>query len=396
MARKTLTAKDRDTEIYKILKGLLKDKSAKATFSKPFDKSEIESLFTTSIWGHREVVLTVIMARYLNPKFKASEDFYACNPRSIFEHPIRKALREFAIPHRKSGPLNVAKNIKKINEDWATDKHGGEIAMNVVKIIKKIETVPRKKFEKFATAYVARYKQEAKRIKEMAVDLPAQENPVYITKLCVEMIDVVPDGGATPQIIVGLLMEAMAKDRQAHIEISGHKDSVSTTNTTSKKPGDIIEKINGNSQLIYEVTTKMFTDDRLMESYESVMDYDKKLKDVIVICRPQDVPESLTDKKDSYVMVTTQFKELAYYFVNIFDYTESTLMFLTPAGRKDFYEELTKYVNETNTTEKVKRFYKKWHSENKSNQIPSSASASCKADATEYASSQGTALPICE
>jgi len=365
MPKKKLTAKDRDSEVYKILAGLLKDIKAKVSFSKPFDKDEVESLFTTSIWGHREIVLTIIMARYLNPKFKASEDFYVCSPRSIFEHPIRKALREFAIPHRKSGPLNVAKNSKKINKDWATDKHGGDIAMNVVKIVKKIETVSRKQFEKFATAYVARYKQEAKRIKEMAVDLPAQENPVYITKLCVEMVDTVPDGGATPQIVIGLLMEAMTKDRKAHVEISGHRDSVSTTNTTSKKPGDIIEKINGDSQLIYEVTTKMFTDDRLIESYESVMDYDKKLKDVVVICRPQDVPESLTDKKASYVMVTTQFKELAYYFVNIYDYIESTLMFLTPEGRKNFYGEMTTHVNETNTSEKVKRFYKQWHSENK-------------------------------
>lgn len=366
MAKKKLTAKDRDTEVYKILVGLLKDKASKPTFSAPFDKDEVESLFTTPIWGHREIILTIIMARFLNPAFKASENFYACNPRSIFEHPVRKALREFAIPHRKSGPLNVAKNSKKINKDWATDKHGGDIAINVVKIVKKIETVSRKQFEKFAAAYVTRYRQEAKRVKEMAVDLPAQENPVYITKLCVSMINEVPDGGATPQIIVGLLMEATIKDRHANVQVSGHRDSVSTTNTTSKKPGDIIEKINGNSQLIYEITAKSFTDDRLIESYEAVMDYDKGLKDVVVICRPQDVPESLTDKKASYVMATTQFKELAYYFVNIYDYIESTLMFLTPAGRKDFYAELTKYVNETNRSEKVKGYYKKWHSESQS------------------------------
>jgi len=365
MVKKKLTAKDRDAEIYKTLVDILQIKAIKPIFSSPFDSAEVESLFSTSIWGHREIILTIIMARLMNPKFKASENFYACNPRSIFEHPIRKALREFGIPHRKSGPLNVAKNSKKINKDWATDKHGGEIAMNVVKIVKKIETVSRKQFEKFATSYIARYKQEAKRIKEMEVELPAQENPVYITKLCVELIDSVPDGGATPQIIVGLLMEAMTNDRRAHVEITGHRDSVSTTNTTSKKPGDIIEKINGDSQLIYEVTTKMFSDDRLIESHESVMDYDKTIKDVVVICRPQDVLESLTEKRTSYVMATTQFKELAYYFVNIYDYVESTLMFLTPTGRSSFYNELIKYINETNTSEKVKKYFKQWHSENK-------------------------------
>lgn len=365
MAQKKLSAKDRDSGIYNALVAVLRDKTVKPVFAKPFDTIEIESLFNTSIWGHREIVLTIIMARLMNPQFKASKDFYACNPRSIFEHPIRKALREFGIPHRKSGPLNVAKNSKKINKDWATDKHGGDVAMNVVRIVNKIETVSRTQFQKFATVYIARYKQEAKRVKEMEVSLPAQENPVYIAKLCVDLINSVPNGGATPQIVVGLLMETLAKDRKAAVEISGHRDSVSTTNTTSKKPGDIIEKINGDSQLIYEVTTKVFSDDRLIESHESVMDYDNTMKDVVVICRPQDVPESLTEKRTSYVMATTQYKGLAYYFVNIYDYVESTLIFLTPRGRKAFYQELIKYVNDTNTSEKVKKYLKQWHFENK-------------------------------
>jgi hypothetical protein len=365
MVKKKLTTKERDSEVYRTLAGFLKDKSAKVTFSQPFDLDEVESLFQTSIWGHREIVLTILMARLLNSKFKASEDFYACNPRSIFEHPIRKALREYGIPHRKSGPLNVAKNSKKINKDWATDKHGGEIAMNVVKIVKKMESVSEKDLQKFATAFVARYRHEAKRVKEMRVKLPVQENPVYLSKLGIDLINSVPDGGATPQIIIGLLMEATVKDRKANVQISGHRDSVSTTNTTSKKPGDIIEKINGDAQIIYEVTTKIFSDDRMIESHESVMDYNKSLKDVVVICRPQDIPESLTTKTTSYVMATTQFRELAYYFINIYDYIQSSILLLTPAGRKSFYEELIEYVNDTNTSEKVKRYFKQWHLDNK-------------------------------
>src|SRR3990167_10777572 len=366
MAKKKLTAKQRDAKIYRTLVDFLKDKSTKVSFSKPFDSKEVESLFQTSIWGHREIILTILMARLLNPKFKASENFYACNPRSLFEHPIREALREYAIPHRKSGQLNVAKNSKKINKDWATDKHGGDIAMNVVKIVKKIESVSEKDLHKFAAAYAVRYRHEAKRVKEMKVKLPAQENPVYLSKLCVDLINVVPDGGASPQIVIGLLMEATVKDRKASVLISGHRDSVSTTNTTSKKPGDIVEKINGDSQIIYEITTKIFSDDRMIESYESVMDYDKSLKDVVVICRPQDVPESLSEKKTSYVMATTQFRELAYYFINIYDYIQSSIILLTPEGRKTFYEELIRYVNDTNTSEKVKRYFKQWHADNKS------------------------------
>lgn len=365
MSKKKLSAVERNTEIYLTLSGFLKDKRTAAKFLTHFDSAEAESLFQTSIWGHREIILTIIMARLLDSKFKASEDFYACNPRAIFEQPIRKALREYGIPHRKSGPLNVAKNSKKINRDWATDKHGGEIAMNVVKIVKKIESVSGAELKKFASAYIARYRQEAKRIKEMRIKLPPQENPIHISKLCVDLIDFVPDGGATPQIIVGLLMEAMNKDRKSSVVVSGHRDSVSTTNTTSKKPGDIIEKINDTSELIYEVTTKIFSDDRLIESHEAVMVYNPTLKDVFVICRPQDVPKTLSSKGTSYIMATTQYRELAYYFINIYDYIQSAILFLTPSGRKLFYEEIITYVNNVNTAEKLKKYFKQWHSENK-------------------------------
>src|SRR3989344_9211577 len=209
MAKKKTSANERNKIVYLLLRTFLKNKKTIVKFSKPFEFNEVESLFLTSIWGHREIVLTILLARLIDPKFKASENFYACNPRSLFEQPIRKALREYGIPHRKSGPLNVAKNSKKINRDWATDKHGGVIAMNVVKIVKKIESVSEVELKKFASAYVARYRQEAKRIKEMQVNLPPQENPIHISKLCVDLINSVPDGGATLQIIVGLLLEAM-------------------------------------------------------------------------------------------------------------------------------------------------------------------------------------------
>ncbi len=348
-----------------MLSGFLRDKKPVAQFSAPFDVKEVESLFQTSIWGHREIILTIVMARLLDSKFRASEDFYACNPRSIFEQPIRKALREHDIPHRKSAPLNVAKNSKKINRDWATDKHGGEIAMNVVKIVQKIESASERELKKFASAYTTRYKKEAKRIREMEVNLPPQENPIHISKLCVDLIDSVPDGGATPQVIIGLLMEAMNKDRKNTVTVSGHRDSVSTTNTTSKKPGDIIEKINNDTaELIYEVTTKKFNDDRIIESHEAVMDYDKNIKDIFVICRPQDLPETLSNRRASYIMATTQYRELAYYFINIYDYIQSAILFLTPEGRKFFYEELVAYVNNINTAEKVKKYFKQWHSDN--------------------------------
>lgn len=363
--KKKLTATQRNEKIYSLLAGFLANPQDNPKYNPPFDIEEIESLFKTSIWGHREIILTIVMARLINPRFKASKDFYACNPRSIFEKPIRKALREFGIPHRKSGPLNVAKNIKRINKDWATDKNGGDVALNVVNIVGYIEKASKSELNVFALAYILRYKQEAKRIKDMELDLPPQENPLFISKLCADLIDKVPDGGATAQLIVGLLMEANNADRKSKITVSGHTDSVSTTNTTSKKPGDIIELIDNDSELVYEVTTKEFSDDRLIESYESVMSYNSSFKDVFVICRPEDVPESLESNRAAYILATTQYKEISYYFVSIYDYIQSTILYITPSARSSFYHELVTYINMTNTAEKVKAYFKLWHAENK-------------------------------
>jgi hypothetical protein len=43
--------------------------------------------------------------------------------------------------------------------------------MCVVNIVKKIESISNTELEKFASAYIARYKQEARRIKEMEINL---------------------------------------------------------------------------------------------------------------------------------------------------------------------------------------------------------------------------------
>src|SRR3989344_66273 len=287
-------AEERNAQIHKLLNKLLKQHDLrKSSYAAKLSK-EIESLFSTHIWGHREIVLTILMARLLNPKYKASEDFYACNPRSIFEKPIRKFLREHGIPHKKSGPLNVAKNILKINEDWAANKRGDEVAMNVVRIVKVIEKLKLSELFTFTSIYTKRYAKEATRVKKMNHKPAPSEDPIHLASLCQALIDDVPDGGATPQAIVGLLIEASNEDRGGTATVSGHLDSVSTTNTTSKKAGDIIENLI-KGHFVYEVTVKRFDLDRLRESYEALK-ADKEMtnvKEVFVVCRSMDMyPEA--------------------------------------------------------------------------------------------------------
>ena len=298
----SLSAEARNAKIHVLLAGFIKEaKGMKSIeYSTPFTKEEVEKLFISPIWGHREITLTILLARLLDPKFKASEDFYHCNPRAVYEGPIRSLLVKNGIPHKKSGPLNVAKNSQKIDEVWAHNKRGDGMALVVANLVNKIESVPPAKLQAFALAYVQRYLLEAKKVAKLRFKISPTEDPIFLYKLCSDLITNVPDGGAIPQMIVGMLLEDFHGGHGSKTEVSGHLDSVSTTNTTSKKAGDVMEKFEDSSQRIYEITVKAFTADRMMESYEAIKAFDKenKITEVFVICRKGDIPED-TQKQPS-------------------------------------------------------------------------------------------------
>jgi hypothetical protein len=55
----------------------------------PETHSLLNKIFASNDWGFREILLLVVIARLLHPDYKASVDFYGCNPRPLFEEPIR-------------------------------------------------------------------------------------------------------------------------------------------------------------------------------------------------------------------------------------------------------------------------------------------------------------------
>ena len=361
----TSNAGERNEKIHKLLVQLLREgKKNRAVISDTL-KDEVESLFTTHIWGHREIVLTIIMGMLFDHRYHASKDLYACNPRSIYEKPIRTFFREHGIPHKKSGPLNVAKNSKRISNEWANNKRGDDIAKNVVRIVKTLETMDRNELEYFASAYIVRYAKEAGRVKRLSYTPTASEDPIQLSNLAETLIVNVPDGGATPQIIVGLLIETANKNRGNAVTVSGHLDSVSTTNTTSKKSGDIIEQLpSGN--LVYEITVKKFDADRLRESYEAIKANPNtaNVQQVFVISRPQDVHPEAASLGSSIILGLLVHEDVVYYFVNLFEWIRSTLLFMTPKGRAVFHNALIDHINETNTSEKVKLYFKNYYEKN--------------------------------
>lgn len=360
-------AASRNQRVYRLLASLINNaKLQKNTLvaSAPFRQAHVEALFAESIWGHRELVLTILMARMIDPHYRATVDLYACNPRALFEGPIRQVLHENNIPHRKSGPLNIAKNIKKINEDWAANKDGGKIARCTVAIVNAIEAASSSELQNFALVFAQKYLHEAKRVAHKEVKIERTADALSLHELCSALIINVPDGGATPQIIVGMLLAASIDENQSRTKLSDFMESVFATNTTSKKPGDLTETLPDGSEKVYEVTVKKFTRDRTMDSHEAVRIYDEegRITEVTVICRDEDAPEDVRGQlESSYVIGVLRHESLTYIFVEIFEWIFSRLQALSPNTRKKFHADLAAYVNLPNTSEKVKDFFRLWH-----------------------------------
>jgi hypothetical protein len=360
-----IPAEERNAKVESLLREYIKVAKTKEiiTYPSPFTVDEVETLFSNHIWGHREIILTILMATLLDPSFKASVNFYACNPRAIYENPIRHVLRENGIPHKKSGPLNVAKNSQRIDGVWAHNKRGDGMALIVAKLVKKIEAASPATLKKFVLAYVKRYLQEATKVEILKREIVKIEDPILLACLCTDLINCVPDGGGTPQFIVGSLMDNCNKGNKSPIITSDYADSVSTTNTTSKKPGDITETIPENGERIYEVTVKQFTNDRMIESYEAIKaaGFLEKTREVYVICKKDDAPDDgVTMLDSSFHFARAEYQGVIYYFVDIFEWINVSLLFTPPIGRAAFYKDLVEKINDINTSEKVKKFFGEW------------------------------------
>ena len=97
----------------------------------------LTDLIETNAKGFRGVVLTSLAGYHVDNNFNPLVDFYACNPRSIFEQAIWYVLTECNIPCGKSDPLNVAKNINKLDTNWAKDRRLEKAALAAVAFLER-------------------------------------------------------------------------------------------------------------------------------------------------------------------------------------------------------------------------------------------------------------------
>jgi len=330
----------------------------------------LDKLFDTTVWGFREILLVVVVAMNLDESYRASSALYSCNPRSLYEGPIKDFLREKGIPHRKSGPLNIAKATPGLNESWAAQRRPAELANEVVKIVSLLESdaeATGDTIEVFGISLMRRFVAQAKKINHLAVEIDPTSDPEQLSLMCKHLIRETPDAGNTPQKIAAFLLMWYHIGWQTGVTVTGDEDRASVTSTTSKKPGDVNEEKLGEIK-VYEITVKPFDIPRIVDSYDTVNTYNlangTDINEVIVICRKVDCPDEMVDSGLNHYLGYYEYQDMTYYYWDIFEWISSTLQRMTPISRKYFYEALNSYVNEVNTAESVKRLWKKLHKEN--------------------------------
>lgn len=340
---------------------------SKYTFDNSIYSDSINKLFTTTAWGFREIILVVISGMKLDDNYRASTGLYDCNPRAIFEGPIKEFLIDNNLPHRKSGPLNIAKATKGLNVAWAAQRKPQIIAEEVLKIVSYLEDKPSKeKITQVGVTLLRKLIAEAERVEDLNVKTEPTEDPERLYFLCHELISKTPDAGNTPQKIAAFLLKNYHLAMNTGVVVTGEEDRASVTSTTSKKPGDVNEESNnGDIYKVYEITVKHFDIARIRDSYDCVKKYNNtnkcNLNEIIVICRPEDCPEEMQHSGLHLYMGKYEYQKINYYYLNIYEWVSDLLQRMTSVAKKNFYNDLNNYISDINTAESVKKLWKKLH-----------------------------------
>lgn len=333
-------------------------------------KESLDKLFDTTAWGFREILLVVIIGMRLDRAFRASTGLYDCNPRAIYEGPIKEFLIEKDIPHRKSGPLNVAKATVGLDMTWAAQRRPSDVAEEVVHLVDFMESDDDKSEERVNAVGVSLLRRliaYSDSLASLAVEIEPSEDPDYLYHLCYELITKAPDAGNTPQKIAAFLLKSYHTFFHTGIEVTGGEDRASVTSTTSKKPGDINEECAGKIYKVYEITVKHFDIARIRDSFDCISIYNQThetgINEIIVICRKEDCPPDMEASGLHGYLGRYTYQNIIYYYWDIYEWLANTLQRMTPDGRKAFYMMLNGYINDTNTAETVKKLWKQLHDE---------------------------------
>lgn len=141
----------------------LRAENGQYSYLDPRVQENLNLIFFSEVWGYREILLIVVLARLIDKQYQASVNFYQCHPRSLFEGPICDILNAHHIPHRNAGPLNIVKSVTRIDAQWAVGRKPLEIALLFVETVAQIDNMPERTLENFAVNLHAQFLKERER-----------------------------------------------------------------------------------------------------------------------------------------------------------------------------------------------------------------------------------------
>lgn len=236
-----------------------------------------------------------------------------------------------------------------------------EAAIALIEIVEYLETSPLSKIRvhNVGVSLIRRFLSHSTYVESLEFEPTPTSDPEFLYRFCYRLITEVPDSGNTPQKIAAFLFESYHEAFSTGITVSGTEDSAFVTSTTGKKAGDICEDAkNGEILKVYEITVKPFLFERIQQSYDSIQVYnaekERKIDEIIVICRKKDCPKNIKLSGLHGFLGHYIYRDVIYYFWDIFEWIANTLQRMPQRGRLRFYLKLHSYVCDTNTSEKVK------------------------------------------
>lgn len=298
----------------------------------------LTSLIDTKSKGFRGVVATALTGIHLDPNFDPLNNFYACNPRSIFENGIFFAFQG-RIPCGKSDPLNVAKNQYVLNEDWAAGKRPEAAALAVVNFLKAVMDSPNNR-EALINFYFFRLVEYAEKVKAIAIKVPDNNNisQQEVGHRLAEFTYKYPESGTIPQYVVSLLFKAIYE--KSSFVVVGGEESVFGTNTTSKKAADIWVEEDGKPVNLYEITVKKIDIKRLDDSLHALNDVNMLDSNIHFICR---LPED-TSALGKLMNGTYNYKGKLFNFIDLRSFILTLVALLTTEQLGTIIDELTSFI----------------------------------------------------
>lgn len=245
----------------------------------------LTELIEVNAKGFRGVVVTALTGLHLNENYDPLNNFYGCNPRSIFEGGIWYALQENDIPCGKSDPLNVAKNANQLNEDWAQGRRPQSAALAVVNYLRLVMDAKKSKRARLIDYFFYRlwkFSQTITGFQLAEIEASDHSHQTIGSKLT-DFTLKYPESGNLPQYLVAQLLTGLFSVSET--EVIGGDESVFGTNTTSKKPADIWLEVEGAPTNLYEVTVKPVSLKRLDDSIDALRSTGHLNHPVTFICR---------------------------------------------------------------------------------------------------------------